>query len=290
MLASCSGPRKSTGKAQLPLSFSTLGCPDWDLDKIISFATENGYSGIEVRGLLHEMDLPSSAVFSNTASISSVLKKMKSNNLRFIGLGSSSTLHFPEGKERTKNLEDGRRFIELAAKLECPYVRVFPNKFIDGQTKERTMELIANGLKELGDFAKDFNVTVLMETHGDLVYADDIVNVMTAANHPNTGLVWDIANMWTITKEPPGEVYKKLRPWIKHTHLKDATLANDKLSYTLLGKGEVPIFDAIDLLMKDNYKGYYSFEWEKLWHPEIAEPEIALADFSKTMRKHIPKS
>ena len=28
-----------------------------------------------------------------------------------------------------------------------------------------------------------------------------------------------------------------------------------------------------------NYDGYVSFEWEKYWHPEIEEPEVALPDF-----------
>ncbi|HZZ74771.1 MAG TPA: sugar phosphate isomerase/epimerase, partial [Puia sp.] len=31
----------------LKLSFSTLGCPDWSFDKIIEFARDNQYSGIE---------------------------------------------------------------------------------------------------------------------------------------------------------------------------------------------------------------------------------------------------
>ncbi len=53
-----------------------------------------------------------------------------------------------------------------------------------------------------------------------------------------------------------------------------------------LGQGEVPIFEAIDALAKDNYKGYYGFEWEKLWHPEIAEPEFALADYARAMKQH----
>ncbi len=53
-----------------------------------------------------------------------------------------------------------------------------------------------------------------------------------------------------------------------------------------LGNGEAPIFEGIDTLSKGGYNGYFSFEWEKLWHPEIAEPEIALADYPKKMKDH----
>jgi hypothetical protein len=51
-------------------------------------------------------------------------------------------------------------------------------------------------------------------------------------------------------------------------------------------EGEVPIFEAIDLLAKGGYKGYYSFEWEKLWHPELEAPELAIADYAKVMAEH----
>ena len=72
--------------------------------------------------------------------------------------------------------------------------------------------------------------------------------------------------------------------------LKDEVLdlqIGDKLEYTFLGTGDVPIFEAVDLLVKDGFKGYYSFEWEKLWHPEIAEPELAFADYPKAIKKHL---
>ena len=58
-------------------------------------------------------------------------------------------------------------------------------------------------------------------------------------------------------------------------------MTDGKIHYVLLGQGEVPIFAAIDVLQNGGYKGYYSFEWEKLWHPEIADPEIALADYPR---------
>ncbi|HTB23853.1 MAG TPA: hypothetical protein VK711_00720, partial [Puia sp.] len=45
------------------LSFSTLGCPDWSFDKIIDFAKANNYEGIEVRGIMREMDLTKVAEF-----------------------------------------------------------------------------------------------------------------------------------------------------------------------------------------------------------------------------------
>jgi sugar phosphate isomerase/epimerase len=268
------------------LSFSTLGCPDWSFDKIIDFAKANSYTGIEVRGILKEMDLTKVPEFSSPEAIAFSLKKMKDRGLVFVDLGSSCALHFPKGEERTKNLDEGKRFIDLAVKLNCPYIRVFPNQLPKDRDRQESLNLITDGLRELGAYASRTNVTVLLESHGELIYKKDLLAVMQGAASQHVGLVWDVCNMWIVTKEPPEEVYVTLKPYIHHSHIKDLKIVDGKEQYVLLGTGIVPIFQAIDLLYKNQYPGYYSFEWEKLWHPEILDPEIALADYPVAMRKH----
>jgi len=269
------------------LAFSTLGCPDWTFEQIADFAAQNGYNGLEIRGIKREMDLTKCAEFSSPESIKATLALMNTKGLKFVNLGASAKMHFHGGTEKEKNLAEAKAFIDLAQQINCPYVRVFPNNFPKDRTRDQTMKTVAENLLILGNYAKDKNVIVLLETHGDFSDSEDILKVMKATKHPNIGLVWDIANMWTITKESPVIVYNKLKKYIHHTHIKDAKLVGKKLEYTLLGQGDVPIFEAIDILSEAGYKGYYSFEWEKLWHPEILEPEIALADYPKAMKNHL---
>ncbi len=286
-LTSCSS--FDSRKKNILLSFSTLGCPDWTFQQITNFAVQHGYKGIEVRGLQRQMDLTQCPEFNTPESRKKTLALMKEKGLQFIGLGSSANMHFAEGAEREKNLAEAKRFIDLAHQINCPYVRVFPNNFPKEADKNETINLIVKGLSELGNYAKEKNVMVLMESHGDVVWIDDLSAIMQAAEHSNVGLVWDVANMWLATKESPEEAYKKLKKYIRHTHLKDASLVEGKVAYKLLGQGNVPIFKAINVLAKNGYKGYYSFEWEKMWHPEIAEPEIALAHYPKAIQQHFKK-
>ena len=280
------GDAFGTPKKEPLLSFSTLGCPDWSFPQITDFAVQHGYKGIEVRGIQRQLDLTKCPEFSSEDARQRTVALMKQKGLVFVGLGSSANLHLPEGAEREKNLAEAKRFIDLAQQVACPYVRVFPNSLPKEGDKKATMDIIAKGLLELGVYAKDKQVTVLMETHGEVVKIEDLAAIMGAAEHTHVGLVWDVSNMWTVTKESPEEAYKKLKKYIRHTHIKDAKLVGGKPEYTLLGQGDVPIFEAIDALRKGGYKGYYSFEWEKLWHPEIAEPETALAHYPKVMRMH----
>jgi sugar phosphate isomerase/epimerase len=272
-------------KKPVLLSFSTLGCPDWSFQQISEFAGKHGYRGIEIRGLQRQMDLTQCPEFKTAASRKDILSLMKKKGLEFVGLGSSANMH-AEGAEREKSMVEAKRFIDLASQVHCPYIRVFPNNLPKDQDKKEVIKRISKGLLELGDYASTKNVMVLLETHGDLTSSEDILEVIHAASHPHVGLVWDVCNMWTVTKEPPALVYNKLRKYIHHTHIKDAKIIDGQPHYTLLGQGDVPIFEAIDALAKAGYKGYYSFEWEKLWHPEIAEPEIAIADYPVAMKRH----
>jgi sugar phosphate isomerase/epimerase len=273
----------------MKLSFSTLGCPDWSFDKIIDFAKSNSYTGIEVRGILREMDLTKVREFASPEARSITLKKMNDRGLVFVDLGSSCALHFPKGEERDKNLDEGKRFIDLAVQLNCRYIRVFPNQLPKDRDRQESLNLIMEGLRELGDYASKTNVSVLLESHGELIYKKDLLAVMEGAANPHVGLVWDICNMWVATKESPEEVYADLKPYIRHTHIKDLKMIDGKEQYVLLGTGIVPIFKAIDLLYRNQYPGYYSFEWEKLWHPEILDPQIALPDYPVAMKKHFEK-
>jgi sugar phosphate isomerase/epimerase len=271
------------------LSFSTLGCPDWSFEKIVNFASANSYDGLEIRTIQRQLDLPACSEFSSPEKIATTRSFVKDKGLKIVNIGASSSLHHSDITERKKNIDEAKRFIDLAEQLKCPYIRVFPNDFPADQQRNATIDLIVKGLLELGDYAKGSDVSVLMESHGQVVKSDDLETILRAAEHTNVGLVWDIVNMWTVTKEPPGEVYQKLKKYIRHIHIKDVKMVKGKEQYTLLGKGEAPVFEGIDALNKGGYKGYYSFEWEKLWHPEIAEPETALADYPKKMLGHFNK-
>ena len=271
-------------KQKMQLAFSSIGCPDWPLDRIVKFARDKGYQGIELRGLLRELDLPRSSDFNGPDKIRAARKLVEDNGLKFVCLGASAPLHHPEGAKREQSIDEGKRFIDLAEALGCPYVRVFPNNLPKDQDKAVTLQLIRQGLQTLGDHAAKTKVAVLMETHGDLIQTADIVEVMQGVERPNVGLVWDFTNMWSITKEAPISVYPKLAPYIRHVHVKDYKMQDGKMRYTLLGQGMAPAFQALDLLQRAGYKGFYSFEWEKLWHPELEEPDTALEHYVQMMR------
>ena len=48
----------------MKLSFSTLSCTQWTIERTVSTANEFGYEGVEIRGVLGEFDLPNCPAFA----------------------------------------------------------------------------------------------------------------------------------------------------------------------------------------------------------------------------------
>ena len=61
----------------------------------------------------------------------------------------------------------------------------------------------------------------------------------------------------------------------------------DKVRYVLVGEGDVPVKTQVQVLAAGGYKGYYGFEWEKRWHPEIPDPEVAFPHYAKTIAGYL---
>ncbi len=263
------------------LSFSTLGCPGWTFSQALQHASANNYQGIEIRGIKGDLDLPKNSLFS-ASNIANTKREIADSHIKVVNLGSSANMHFLDPVKRQKNLDEAKKYIELADQLGCPFIRVFPNDLPKDQPEAETVNAIIRALQELGHFAKNSGVKVLLESHGKVIKSDMLLHIMQEANHRNVGLVWDFFNMWSVTKESPNYMYSQLKKYIFHTHIKDAMLTEKGETYTLLGEGNAPVREALQALKKGGYSGYYSFEWEKLWHMEIAEPEIAFPQFRKT--------
>src|SRR5215470_18196719 len=100
-------------KTKLPIAFSTLGCPAWDWTKILDFASQHGFSAVELRGLERNLDLPSHRIFA-ADRMEQTKREIRERQLKIACVSSSANLYFSDETKRAKELGDARRFIDLA--------------------------------------------------------------------------------------------------------------------------------------------------------------------------------
>jgi sugar phosphate isomerase/epimerase len=275
---------RGTEPAKLPISFSTLGCPNWPWSTILDVAVREGYAAVELRGLMGELDLTKRPELSTGLAAS--VADLRARDVRVACLGSSAELHYRDPAERARQMDEGRRFIDLAARLQAPYVRVFGDKYLPDEPRTALVDRVATGLRELAAHARGSGVQVIIESHGEVTDSPTLKAILTAAGG-GAGLLWDTHHTVVASKETPADTYRQLGAWVRHTHFKDSRPQGDDVHYVLTGTGTVPIREIVKVLTAGGYKGYYSLEWEKKWHPDIEEPEVAIPQYAKVMRDYL---
>ncbi|MBN9617439.1 MAG: hypothetical protein BGO25_14735 [Acidobacteriales bacterium 59-55] len=259
-------------------SFSTLACPDWNLSEVLAAAEKYGYDGVELRVISRELDLWKLPEFHGSA-LAATRAAVEDHGLVVAGLGSSACFHSPDAQERERNLDSALRMAEVAAGLGAPAIRVFGDRIQTGCTREQTTSWIAESLTQLAGRLKPDGVQVWLETHGDFASAADVSEIFAQLNSAEVGIIWDPANAFEQNGEAP-LILPPMATRIRHVHLKDLTRDVQGLShYTPTGEGDFPFDTIFTLLAGIDFDAFVSFEWEKLWHPELAGPEVALPHF-----------
>lgn len=164
--------------------------------------------------------------------------------------------------------------LELASEWQTTTVRVF------GGTADVSLDAIARRLEPALARADELGVTVALETHDGFASARRVAELLRLAP---IAAVWDIHHPHRVG-ESPQDVLAALGPRIALVHVKDAAAG---VQLVPLGTGEVPVRESIALLEDAGYDGWLTVEWEKRWHPELDEPEVALPRELATLQTYL---
>ena len=265
---------------RFPLAYSTLGCPDWSFKHAAEQAAKHGYQALEVRVYNGDI-IPADLSQSERTSIRHILAE---NNIGIVGLGASTRFSFPDADERQANIDQLNQYIELAADLEVPLVRTFGSPGQITISMEDAINYCAEALNAVALNAERLGVAVALETHDAFCKGVDVAAVMAQVESDSIGAIWDVHHPFRMGEDIE-TTWRVLGPRIKHVHIKDGVRQeDDSWQLVLLGTGEVPCRAVVELLHREGYQGYIAAEWEKKWHPEIEEPEIALPQHAEVLR------
>lgn len=266
----------------MKLAFSTLGCPDWSLEEIAKNGKCMGFQGVEFRGILGNMEADSIPEFF-PENRESTMKIMKAHGLAITDFASSISFHDPGQQEIME--KEGRAAIALCADMGIPAIRVFGDRVEKADTVAGEVTRIAEGIAHLCREAEGTLVSILLEVHGQINTAPRVLKIAEKVDSPRFGIIWDVEH----TDETYGDdflsFYRPVRPLIRHVHIKDhVRLPDGGKQLCLVGKGDLKLKEMIAQMEQDGYQGYYSLEWEKKWHPELEEPEVAFQSYADWMR------
>lgn len=267
----------------MKLAFSTLGCPDFDWKDIYSMAKDFGFSGIELRGLGNDIFSVHARPFQeeNLPETISMLEKL---HLEIPCLSTGCALRFADRKEET--LAEIREYISLAAKLKTPYIRILGD-LTAAPVDEVDDNVVLEALKALIPDAEKAGVTLLVETNGVYTNTARLRDLLNQVHSDAVGALWDVHHPYRFAGETPEQTVTNLGVYIKYTHVKDSVMENGKVSYRLMGEGDLPMDDIIRTLKSINYEGYVSLEWLKQYAPDLSDAGIVFPHFANFMHQYM---
>ncbi|MBQ9083747.1 MAG: sugar phosphate isomerase/epimerase [Clostridia bacterium] len=256
----------------MKVCFSTLGCTERSLAQVLALAKAYHMDGIEIRGLgglLRNADIPE----LQPEYAPAVRSALRDAGLVPVVLGTSCQFH--AGVRWDDVMTEGQASIRAAQRLGIPFIRVFGNYFRpDAATAVRR---VIDGIRSLLNDTADTNVTVLLEIHADFHRAEELLAIVNGINSPRFGLLWDVYHSDATYGDDWMTLYRQICPYIRHVHIKDYHRTDGRLC--LPGDGDLPLSPILRQLEADEFDGFVSLEWERLWHPELPEIEAALDAF-----------
>lgn len=238
---------------------------DWDVDTIIKNLQAAGFEAVELRtGHAHKVE-PS----LTPAERESVKQRFQASKVRLLSFGSTCEFHSPDPAVRAKNVEEGKRFVELAHDTGAWAVKVRPNGLPKEVPPETTIRNIGASLAELGKFGEDHGIEIWLEVHGrDTQLPQNAAAIMRATRHKYVGLCWN-SNPTDIIDGSIKQNFNLLRPWIKNCHINE--LADSRYPwrelFTLLRQTKYDrytLMEAAESKEPERFLRWYSALWREL--------------------------
>jgi sugar phosphate isomerase/epimerase len=261
------------------VAFSTLACPGWSLEQVVEGAGRYGYGGVELRLIDGETIEPGLAVELRRR----VRSLLPGAGVPVAAVDSSIRL---AGADPDRAAADLRWFLDLATGWEAPVVRVFGGEPPAGQPRDAVLDAMAAILATAAPEAERRGLAIGVETHDAFSSAREVAALLSRVDSPAVGALWDIVHTSRMG-ETPEQVADLLHGRILHVHVKDGRGDPGARAWDLvpLGEGDVPVAGVLRALRAHGYRGWLTVEWEKKWHPEIAEPEVALPQHAAALTR-----
>jgi sugar phosphate isomerase/epimerase len=181
----------------------------------------------------------------------------------------------PPGPEADKDREHVRTWIDHAAELDAPFVRILSGNWLQGTPDDELEKRVINQIESLLPYAAEKGVTLALENHGGgvTVTGEQLVRLVRAIKGPNFGVNLDTGNFHG--PDPYAEL-ALAAPYAVNVQVKTEIRRRGK------SKEAADLAKVIAILRDAKYSGYVVLEYNA---PE--DPKTAVPRYLKTLRSLI---
>jgi sugar phosphate isomerase/epimerase len=227
-----------------------------DMFQFIDYCGEHGCVGAEVTSYYFPKD-----------PANEYLLKLKRHafvrGVEISGTAVGNTFTLPAGEKRQAQIRSVKQWIDRAAVLGAPHIRVFAGNS-EGQSAEVAPNNCIDALSECADYAGDRGVFLGIENHGGIVAeAEALLDIVRSVKSHWVGINLDSGNFHSAD---PYADFAKCVPYAVNVQMKtEVTPRGQK-------KQAADLERFVKILQDARYQGYVVLEYEAAEDPYIGVP------------------
>lgn len=230
------------------------------LEEVMDFCVREGFDAIDLTGYY----FPGYPETPSDDYIYHLKNKAHRSGLGISGTGIRNEFADPDAMKRATEVSFVKKWIEVAAKLGAPVIRIFSGKTLPaGYSREEVEDWIVACIKSCVAHGQQHGVMVALQNHNDFVKtADQAISILQKVNSEWFGLVLDTGSF--VTEEPYGEI-EKTTSWAVNWQIKE------KLNYQ--GTSSDMNLDRLcQIIQASAYRGYLPIETLSPGDPFVLVP------------------
>src|ERR1051325_6190069 len=153
-------------------AFSTVACREWTFSRLVEHAAEWGFLGCELRTFGY-----GSTEFSCDPALTAPAKvrlMLERKGIEIVSMATSIRYDDPITPpvlgnvfgDTERSVRESKGAIDMAVRLECPFVRVFGFEIVGSEARKSAIARIASRLGKAADHARNSGVKLLIENGG----------------------------------------------------------------------------------------------------------------------------
>ncbi|MFC2080934.1 sugar phosphate isomerase/epimerase family protein [Bacteroidota bacterium] len=223
--------------------------PGMTLFELLEFCAENNFDALDPTGYF----FPGYPEVPSDDYINKFKRRAFQLGIDISGTGVRNNFASPDPEKRAADVQHVKEWIEVAAKLGAPVLRVFAGPVPEGYEDkwDEVAGWMVECLKECADYGEKFGVLVGVQNHGDMLKtADETIKIVKMVNSDWFGIIVDTG--YFLTEDPYVDI-EKVIPYAVNWQVKESPF----------GKAS-PIRTDLERLMKiikrSGYRGYIPIE------------------------------
>ncbi|MGE3317446.1 MAG: sugar phosphate isomerase/epimerase family protein [Planctomycetaceae bacterium] len=229
------------------------------LDDVVEFAAKQDLDGVELTSYYFPTDLDSKYLMH--------LKEMTFRlGLDISGTAIGNDFCLPSGEARNENLALTRRWIDNAAAIGAPVIRIFAGTTPEDDSEEAAVARCIEGINESLDYAAEKGVVLALENHGGITSTpEQLLKIVHGVKEsPWFGVNFDSGNFYTA--DPYADL-EKIAPYTVNAQIKVSVSPDKKKAPADFGR-------IVNILRTAGYRGYLVLEYEEDEDPLTTIPGV----------------